>query len=145
MARIGLHNLRHSYTGGGQRDDDWALKQMDVEWEDGGAYALLGPSGCGKTTLLNIISGLIEPTEGRVTYDGVPLPEIRRESLLRQIAVVSQQPFLFNASVRENLAYGRPDADEEALVAAAQAAGIHDEILALPRGYDTPVGEGGNQ
>ena len=72
MAKIGLHNLRHSYTGGGGRDEDWALKHMDVQWEDGGAYALLGPSGCGKTTLLNIISGLLAPTEGTVTFDGKP-------------------------------------------------------------------------
>ena len=68
MARIGLHNVRHSYVPQPADDADWALKHMDVEWQDGGAYALLGPSGCGKTTLLNIISGLLTPSEGKVTF-----------------------------------------------------------------------------
>ncbi|MEM7426861.1 MAG: ABC transporter ATP-binding protein [Pseudomonadota bacterium] len=104
MARIGLHNLRHSYTGGGQRDEDWALKQMDVEWEDGGAYALLGPSGCGKTTLLNIISGLIEPTEGRVTLDGSDVTDTPTDQ--RNIAQVFQFPVVYDTmTVYDNLAF----------------------------------------
>ena len=79
MARITLRHLRHSYQARPQQPEDWALKQLDIEWQDGGAYALLGPSGCGKTTLLNIISGLVRPTEGRVLFDDVDLTDVPTE------------------------------------------------------------------
>jgi len=69
MAKISLKNIRHSYMPKPVKDEDWALKTIDVDWPDGSACALLGPSGCGKTTLLNIISGLLRPTEGRVLFD----------------------------------------------------------------------------
>src|SRR5262245_66321238 len=68
MARIRIEQVRHSYVPRPLRDADWALKQVDLEWADGGAYALLGPSGCGKTTLLNIVSGLLRPTAGRIRF-----------------------------------------------------------------------------
>ena len=68
MAQIGLRKLRHSYFSNPSSEADWALKKIDLDWLDGGAYALLGPSGCGKSTLLNIISGLVTPTEGRVLF-----------------------------------------------------------------------------
>ena len=78
MSEITLQNLRHSYVEAPATPDDWALKETDVAWSDGGAYALLGPSGCGKTTLLNIISGLIKPTQGRVLFgDEETLPTHR--------------------------------------------------------------------
>ena len=70
MAGITLENLRHSYLDKPDQGDDWALKQIDLTWEDGGAYALLGSSGCGKTTMLNLISGLLKPTQGRILFDG---------------------------------------------------------------------------
>ena len=70
MARITLSKLRHSYFREPYKDEHWALKEIDLEWVDGGAYALLGPSGCGKTTLLNIISGLLVPTQGQILFDG---------------------------------------------------------------------------
>ncbi len=69
MAKITLDGLKHSYYPNPQREDDWALKRLTLELADGGAYALLGPSGCGKTTLLNLISGLLQPTEGRILFD----------------------------------------------------------------------------
>ena len=69
MAKITLDGLKHSYYPNSQREEDWALKRLTLEWADGGAYALLGPSGCGKTTLLNLISGLLRPTEGRILFD----------------------------------------------------------------------------
>lgn len=104
MAKIGLHNLRHSYTGGGERGEDWALKHMDVQWDDGGAYALLGPSGCGKTTLLNIISGLLTPTEGTVTFDGQDVTHIPPDE--RNIAQVFQFPVVYDTmTVYDNLAF----------------------------------------
>ena len=70
MARIEFQRLAHSYVANPRAPADWALKELDFAWEDGGAYALLGPSGCGKSTLLNIISGLLRPSQGRVLYDG---------------------------------------------------------------------------
>ncbi|MEM8751725.1 MAG: ATP-binding cassette domain-containing protein, partial [Pseudomonadota bacterium] len=81
MAKITLDGLRHSYMPNPASEADYALKRIQLDWEDGGAYALLGPSGCGKSTLLNIISGLVEPSEGRILFDGADvtaLPPDRR-------------------------------------------------------------------
>ncbi len=93
MARISLQDLRHSYLEVPEGEDDWALKRMNVEWSDGGAYALLGPSGCGKTTLLSIISGLLTPTEGRVLFDGGEVTDIPPDR--RNIAQVFQFPLVY--------------------------------------------------
>ncbi|RJE82174.1 ABC transporter ATP-binding protein [Paracoccus onubensis] len=104
MTRITLENLAHSYQPKPSHDDDWALKPMNLTWEDGGAYALLGASGCGKSTLLNIISGLLVPSSGRVLFNdrdvtGLPTAE-------RNIAQVFQFPVVYDTmSVRENLAF----------------------------------------
>ncbi|HKE16585.1 MAG TPA: ABC transporter ATP-binding protein [Kofleriaceae bacterium] len=120
MARITLEKLRHSYHPRPAQPADWALKQLDLEWSDGGAYALLGPSGCGKTTLLNIISGLVRPTEGRVLFDGVDLTETPTDR--RHIAQVFQFPVVYDTmTVHDNLAFplrnrGLPEADIEARV-----------------------------
>jgi glycerol transport system ATP-binding protein len=104
MARITLQDLRHSYHPRPRADEDWALKRLDIEWADGGAYALLGPSGCGKTTLLNIISGLVRPSEGRVLFDGVDLTDVPTER--RQIAQVFQFPVVYDTmTVYDNLAF----------------------------------------
>ncbi len=80
MAEIRLDTLRHSYLPNPAGDDDYALKEIDLAWDDGGAYALLGPSGCGKSTLLNIISGLLTPSQGKVLFDGRTSPDCRRTS-----------------------------------------------------------------
>jgi glycerol transport system ATP-binding protein len=104
MAKIALKNLRHTYVAKPRGADDWALKQLDIEWSDGGAYALLGPSGCGKTTLLNIISGLVRPTEGRVLFDDVDLTDVATDR--RQIAQVFQFPVVYDTmTVYDNLAF----------------------------------------
>ncbi len=104
MARITLRNLKHTYAARPRGDQDWALKQLDMEWSDGGAYALLGPSGCGKTTLLNIISGLVRPTEGRVLFDDADLTDVATDR--RQIAQVFQFPVVYDTmTVRDNLAF----------------------------------------
>jgi glycerol transport system ATP-binding protein len=115
MARINLDNLRHSYGPDPRGPEDWALKRLDIEWSDGGAYALLGPSGCGKTTLLNIISGLVRPTEGRVLFDGVDLTDVPTDK--RHIAQVFQFPVVYDTmTVYDNLAFplrnrGAPEAE----------------------------------
>ena len=104
MASIKLDGLRHSYIENPVKDEDWALKQIDLEWEDGGAYALLGPSGCGKTTLLNIISGLLQPSHGSVKFDEVKINEIPTDK--RDIAQVFQFPVIYDTmSVYDNLAF----------------------------------------
>ncbi len=104
MARISLQDLRHSYLPSPRTEADWALKHMSVDWSDGGAYALLGPSGCGKTTLLNIISGLLTPTEGRVLFgdeDVTDMPPDRRN-----IAQVFQFPVVYDTmTVYDNLIF----------------------------------------
>jgi glycerol transport system ATP-binding protein len=104
MATITLENLRHSYMAHPASDAEWALKQLDVEWQDGGAYALLGPSGCGKTTLLNIISGLIRPSQGRVLFDGKDVTDLPPDQ--RHIAQVFQFPVIYDTmTVYDNLAF----------------------------------------
>ena len=104
MARITLRNLKHTYAAKPGGEQDWALKQLDMEWSDGGAYALLGPSGCGKTTLLNIISGLVRPTEGRVLFDDADLTDVPTDR--RQIAQVFQFPVVYDTmTVHDNLAF----------------------------------------
>ncbi len=104
MAKITLSNLRHSYLPRPQSAEDYALKEIDLDWEDGGAYALLGPSGCGKSTLLNIISGLLEPSEGRILFDGQDVTNLPPDQ--RNIAQVFQFPVIYDTmTVRENLAF----------------------------------------
>jgi glycerol transport system ATP-binding protein len=104
MARIGLEELRHSYATNPAGDADWALKRIDLEWADGGAYALLGPSGCGKTTLLNIVSGLLKPTAGRVLFGDADVTD--RPPDQRNIAQVFQFPVVYDTmTVYDNLAF----------------------------------------
>jgi glycerol transport system ATP-binding protein len=104
MARIVLRDLRHSYDAAPQTDADWALKRLTLDWADGGAYALLGPSGCGKTTLLNLISGLLTPTEGRILFDGRDITNASPET--RNIAQVFQFPVIYDTmTVYDNLAF----------------------------------------
>ncbi len=104
MSQIGLKDIRHSYMPNPARDEDWALKRLDIDWSDGGAYALLGPSGCGKTTLLNIISGLLTPTEGRVLFGDRDVTGTGPDE--RNIAQVFQFPVVYDTmSVYDNLAF----------------------------------------
>ena len=104
MAKITLSNLRHSYMPNPSGPDDYALKSIDLDWEDGGAYALLGPSGCGKSTLLNIISGLLVPSEGRILFDGRDVTDLPPDQ--RNIAQVFQFPVIYDTmTVRDNLAF----------------------------------------
>ncbi|MEZ5739514.1 MAG: ABC transporter ATP-binding protein [Burkholderiaceae bacterium] len=104
MAMIRLDGLRHSYLPDPQTDDDYALKQIDLQWKDGGAYALLGPSGCGKTSLLNLISGLLKPSEGRILFDDVDVTDTSPDQ--RNIAQVFQFPVVYDTmTVYDNLAF----------------------------------------
>ena len=104
MARITLNNIRHSYLPNPKSDDDYALQRVHLDWDDGGAYALLGPSGCGKTTLLNIISGLLTPSEGQLLFDDQEMTSLEPDA--RNIAQVFQFPVIYDTmTVSENLSF----------------------------------------
>jgi ABC-type multidrug transport system fused ATPase/permease subunit len=117
----------------------------DVEFQiaPGEVVALVGPSGAGKTSIANLLCRFYDPIHGQITVDGYDLRRAQIKSLRRQIAVVLQDTFLFNTTVRDNLLYGKPNASEEEMISAAKAAYAHDFILALPQGYDTEIGERG--
>lgn len=123
--------------------DRWVLRDLDLEVRPGQLAAFVGPSGAGKTTASHLIPRLYEVTRGAVRIDGRNVREVTRSSLAEAIGVVTQDTYLFHASVADNLRYGRPDADDEELVAAATAARIHGMISTLPDGYGTLVGERG--
>jgi ATP-binding cassette, subfamily B, bacterial len=119
------------------------LEDVDLHIAAGRTVALIGPTGSGKTTLAALVPRFYDATEGRVLVDGIDVRRLVRRSLRSEIGVISQDPFLFSASIRDNIALGMPDAPFEAIEAAAQAAQAHDFILELPHGYDTVVGERG--
>ena len=119
------------------------LRDVTLEVRRGETVALVGPSGGGKTTILNLIPRFYDATDGGVTIDGVDIRDVTLASLRAQIALVTQEPFLFDDTIRANIAYARPDASQAEIETAARAAAAHDFILSLPTGYDTLVGEAG--
>jgi subfamily B ATP-binding cassette protein MsbA len=119
------------------------LREVDLTLRRGEVLALVGPSGGGKTTLMNLVPRFADPTGGRVLIDGHDLREVSLRSLRAQVALVAQETFLFNDTVRANIAYGRPDVPPDQLIAATEAARADEFIRALPDGYDTQVGERG--
>ncbi len=119
------------------------LRGVDLDIEPGRTVALIGHTGSGKTTLASLLPRFYDVTAGRVCLDGVDVRSVRLASLRRAIGVVGQEPFLFSATVRENIAFGRPEATHEEVEAAARAAQAHEFIERLPQGYDTLVGERG--
>ena len=109
----------------------------------GETLGIVGASGAGKTTLLNLLARFYDPTSGAVLLDGKDLRSFRLKDIYRMLAIVTQDPFLFSTSIRDNILCGRPDASQEEVEDAARAAEIHDEIMAMPDGYETIVGQGG--
>jgi ATP-binding cassette subfamily B protein len=123
--------------------ETWTLEDVSFTVPAGTKTALVGETGSGKTTAGYLVARLYDVTEGRLTIDGYDIRELTFESLARAIGVVSQETYLFHATVRENLAFARPDATDEEIESAARAAQIHELIATLPDGYDTIVGERG--
>ena len=119
------------------------LEEVDLEIEPGTTVALIGRSGSGKTTLASLVPRFYDVGAGRVLVDGVDVRDVSRRSLRREIGVISQDPFLFSASVRDNIAFGVPDVPQELVEAAARAAQAHEFVEKLPQGYDTVIGERG--
>jgi ATP-binding cassette subfamily B protein len=119
------------------------LEDVDLTLPAGRTVALIGRTGSGKTTLAALVPRFYDASAGRILVDGVDIRQLVRRSLRREIGVIAQDPFLFSASIRDNIALGMPDAPHEAVEAAAQAAQAHDFILELPHGYETVVGERG--
>ena len=137
--RIELRNVTFGY----HPNRPPLIENMSLTVEPGQRIALVGPTGSGKSTLLKLVSGEYTPWSGEIVFDGVPRNEIPREILTRSLSIVDQQTFLFAASVRDNLTMWNPTAPDEQVVAAAQDALIHDEIMSRPSGYDSRVEEGG--
>ena len=124
-------------------DSRRVLKDVSFTIPEGSSAAIVGPSGSGKTTICSLLARFYDPQAGRVTIGGHDLKEMTCDSLLANISMVFQNVYLFNDTVRANICFGRPDATEEEMIAAAKKARCHDFIMALPDGYDTIVGEGG--
>ena len=136
--RVEYRDVSFSYSNGVP-----ALSHIDLEVEPGQCLAVVGPSGGGKTTLCQLLPRLYDVTGGAVLVDGHDVRELTQASLRRSIGMLQQDVFLFAGTIRENIRYGRGDATDEEIVAAAVRAEIHDEIMALPDGYDSYIGERG--
>jgi subfamily B ATP-binding cassette protein MsbA len=138
QGHVRYENVRFAYE-----PEQWVIKGFNLTVAPGEMIAFVGGSGSGKTTLTNLLLRHYDVTEGTLTVDGYDVRSVQLHSLRRQIGVVLQESILFHATVRENLRYGKLDATDEEVEAAAQAANIHHVITALPEGYDTKIGEDG--
>lgn len=137
--KLAFENVTFRYFGGG----DPVLSNISFDAAPGQTIALLGATGSGKSTVINLIPRFYDVSEGSVTIDGIDVRDVTLESLRSQIGIVLQETNLFTGTVRDNIAFGRPDATDEDVIAAAKAAAAHDFIVGFPEGYDTPVGERG--
>jgi ATP-binding cassette subfamily B protein/subfamily B ATP-binding cassette protein MsbA len=135
--------IRYEHVSFGYEPGRKAVDEISLQADPGDVVAIVGETGAGKTTLANLLVRFYDPWEGRITIGGVDIRDFRHRSLRQQIALVLQDPFIFPLTIRENIAYGRPDASLDEIIAAAKAANAHDYITRLPEGYDAPVGERG--
>ncbi len=130
---------------GGDSEEYWALRGIDLVIRPGEKLALVGPSGGGKSTCMDLVARFLDPTEGHVRVGGKDLRQLAISDWIDQIALVGQVPFLFHASIGDNIRYGKPDASQAEVEAAARAAHIHDFIRSLPKGYETDVADAGSR
>lgn len=138
--RVEFSNVTFRYFGGSEA----VLRGVSFVAESGQTVALLGSTGSGKTSIINLIPRFYDASQGRVTIDGHDVRDVTIDSLRQQIGIVLQETTLFSGTIKENIAFGRPDATEDEIIAAAKAAAAHDFIMAFPQGYDTRVGERGS-
>jgi ATP-binding cassette, subfamily B, multidrug efflux pump len=136
---VKFENVTFRYFSGGEP----VLDKVTFEAKPGERIALLGATGSGKTTIINLLPRFYDPSEGRITIDGYDLRDVTLDSLRSRIGIVLQETTLFSGSIRENIAFGRPDASQEEIEAAAKAAAAHEFITSFPEGYNTHVGERG--
>ncbi|MGI6664225.1 MAG: ABC transporter ATP-binding protein [Christensenellaceae bacterium] len=126
-------------------EDTPILKDISFDIKPGEMVALVGPTGVGKTTLIQLATRFYDPTEGKITIDGHDLKDVKLDSIREQVSLVLQDTFLFNGTVAENIAYAKPGASMDEIMAAAKVACVHDDIMEMPQGYDTHVGERGSR
>jgi ATP-binding cassette subfamily B protein len=138
---IELDHVSFSYTG----DGDWALRNVDLHVPAGQTVALVGETGAGKSTLAKLVARFYDPQQGSLRVDGQDVRELRVQSLRSQLGIVPQEGFLFSGTVRENIAFGRPEATDEDIHSAARTVGAEGFIEGLPDGFETQVGERGVQ
>jgi ATP-binding cassette subfamily B protein len=141
QGRIVFENACFSYDG--QDCSEPVLKDINLVVEPGHEIAILGATGSGKSSLIHLIPRFYDVTEGRVTIDGVDVRDLPLDVLRAQVGVALQEAVLFSGTIRDNISYGRPEATEEDIVAAAKAAQAHDFILSFPDGYNAPIGQRG--
>jgi ABC-type multidrug transport system fused ATPase/permease subunit len=140
---IALEDVSFSYASDPASDADWALRDIDLQVPAGQTLALVGETGAGKSTLAKLVARFYDPQQGRVLVDGHDVRDLRSSCLRGQLGIVPQEGFLFSGTVRENIAFGRPDATDEEIRAVAGTVGADEFITALPDGYETEVGERG--
>jgi ABC-type multidrug transport system fused ATPase/permease subunit len=136
-------HVRYESVGFGYGKDFKVIEGIDIDAQPGETVALLGPIGSGKSTVLNLLPRFYDVKEGRITIDGVDIRDVTLVSLRANIGIVMQEVFLFNATIRDNIAYGRPNASDEEVIEASKIARLHDFIMSLPEQYETWVGERG--
>ncbi|MGD9832913.1 MAG: ABC transporter transmembrane domain-containing protein [Piscinibacter sp.] len=139
-AAVALHGVTFRYP---SRPKHAALAQFDLDVKPGETVALVGPSGAGKSTVFQLLLRFYDASEGSITIDGVPVREVALETLRQRIGIVPQDSVIFSANAMENIRYGRPEASDDEVIAAAKAAFAHDFVTALPEGYQTFLGERG--
>lgn len=135
--------IRFNNVSFGYATDNLVLNNIGLEIKENQRIALVGPTGAGKTSLASLVARFYDPQEGSITVDGFDVRKVSLKSLRSQMGIVLQDPLLFSGTIRENIAYGRPDAPEPEIVEAAKAVGAHDFIMNFAQGYDTVVGERG--
>ncbi len=140
QGRVAFENVSFSYDSDGR---DPVLKNLNFVAEPGQTVAILGATGAGKSSLIHLIPRFYDVTEGRVTIDGVDVRDVDETTLRRNLGIAMQESVLFSGTIRDNIRYGRPDAPDEEVIAAAKAAQAHDFIAGFPNGYDTVIGQRG--
>lgn len=142
LGEVSFENVSFAYT---DEPDRLVLEDVNFQIQPGETIALVGPTGAGKTTIVNLIGRFYDVTAGKIRIDGYDIQDVSLESLRRQMGVMTQDTFLFSGTVRENICYGRSDATEAEMIAAAKSVNAHDFIMEMEQGYDTKISENSSQ